>query len=287
MFGWEINLPELTKGVDTTVTKKERVLSRLIMGVILVYLILPIIATVLYSFSTSWVKTILPEGFTLKWYGQLISNTDFLSALIRSIFLGILTTIIAMACFLPIVFYANVYDTKIKVKLRFITILPFTIPGIILVTGLIQLYSNVPISKLLILILAISLLTLPLTYQTLDNAFIARDFRGMFEQALILGDKPLNAFIKVIVPNIKSGILISMLLTFTSAFGEYVITNLLLGGDFETLKIYMYRLMQSNGQASSVLTTIYFVFLALISLVMINIVYHESTKNRQSRKESN
>jgi putative spermidine/putrescine transport system permease protein len=47
---------------------------------------------------------------------------------------------------------------------------------------------------------------------------------------------------------------------------------MLLGGNFETLKIYMYRLMQSNGQASSVLTTIYFAILAFISLVLVLIV---------------
>ncbi|EHL96474.1 hypothetical protein HMPREF9103_02382 [Lentilactobacillus parafarraginis F0439] len=130
-----------------------------------------------------------------------------------------------------------------------------------------------------------TLLSLPLTYQTLDNAFIAMDYRSMFEQTLILGDSPIRAFLKVILPNIKSGIFVASLLTFTTAFGEYVVTNILLGGDFETLKIYMYRLMQSNGQASSVLTTIYFGILAVISLILILVIRKRSPKSKITAKD--
>ncbi|EJF00523.1 ABC transporter permease [Liquorilactobacillus mali] len=256
----------------------DKVIAKIVIALISVYLVAPIIATIMYSFAKSWVNTILPDGWTLEWYLQLVTNSDFLSALIRSIILGIVTTIIAMCCFLPVVFYANVYDESIKARLRFITVLPFTIPGIVLVTGLVRVYANLPIPQMLVLLLAISLLSLPVTYQALDNAFIAHDFRAMFEQALILGDSPLKAFVKVVIPNIRVGMFIAMLLTFTSAFGEYVLTNIILGGNYETLKIYMYRLMQSNGQASSVLTTVYFFFLAVISIIMIAIMKRQGNK---------
>lgn len=247
-------------------------ISMIIISLIIFYLVTPIIATVIYSFSTSWVKTMLPEGLTFHWYLQLVASQDFLFSLLRSLVLGILTTILGLGCFLPIIFYANVYQPKIKRQLRFITVMPFTIPGIILVTGLIQAYHNLIIPQVIILILAITLMSLPLTYQTLDNAFISLDFKGMFEQALILGDGPVKAFIKVVLPNIRSGILVASLLTFTTAFGEYVLTNMLLGGDFVTLKIYMYQLMKTNGQAGSVLTTVYFLILAVISLIMTMVV---------------
>lgn len=264
--------------------KTSRRVAQAIITFLFIYLATPIVVTIIYSFSTSWVKSIAPAGLTLKWYGQLVTNPEFTTALIRSLGLGLLTTVIAMICFLPVVFYANVYSPSVKSHLRFITVLPFTIPGIILVTGLIQLYANLPIPKILILVLAISLLSLPMTYQALDNAFIGRDFRAMFEQALVLGDKPFTAFVKIIIPNIRAGILVAMLLTFTSAFGEYVLTNLLLGENFETLKIYMFRLMQSNGQASSVLTTIYFLFLALISLILIIIMQRYSAPHKSPKE---
>lgn len=273
----------LKEGVLVKMEKHtDRVIAKIVIILISIYLTAPIVATIMYSFAKSWVNTIFPDGWTIEWYLQLITNSDFLSALIRSIILGVITTIIAMCCFLPVVFYANVYDETIKAKLRFITVLPFTIPGIILVTGLVRVYANLPIPQMLVLLLAISLLSLPVTYQALDNAFIAHDFRAMFEQAMILGDSPLRAFLKIVIPNIRVGIFIAMLLTFTSAFGEYVLTNIILGGNYETLKIYMYRLMQSNGQASSVLTTVYFFFLAIISVIMITVIKRQGSKKGEA-----
>lgn len=260
-----------------------KVISMVVISLIFLYLIIPIIATVTYSFATSWVKTILPEGLTLHWYVQLVANQDFLASLLRSLTLGVLTTVLGLACFLPIIFYANVYRPSIKRKLRFITVMPFTIPGIILVTGLIQAYHNLEIPQIIILLCAITLMSLPLTYQTLDNAFIALDFKSMFEQALILGDGPVKSFLKVVLPNIRSGLLVASLLTFTTAFGEYVVTNMLLGGDFVTLKIYMYQLMKTNGQAGSVLTTVYFLILALISLVMTTVIRKNKKRHLSGR----
>lgn len=253
---------------------KSKIFARVVISLILLYLVAPVLATVVYSFSTTWVKTILPEGLTFQWYQQILTNQDFMLSVLRSLFLAIMTTLVSMIIFLPVIFYVNVYNSKMKKHLKIITVLPYTIPGIILVTGLMELYQNVPIPKVIVLILAITFISLPLSYQTLDNTFVAHDYKAMFEQAMLLGDGPIKSFIKVILPNIKSSIFISMLLTFATAFGEYVITNLLLGGNFETLKIYMYILMQGNGQASSVLTTIYFVLLVVISAVLIFIMRH-------------
>lgn len=255
---------------------KSKLLAKIIITLILLYLVAPVLATVIYSFSTSWVKTILPEGLTFQWYLQILSNQDFVTATLRSLGLAIATTLVSMVIFLPVIFYVNVYSPKMRKRLRVITVLPYTIPGIILVTGLMELYQNVPIPKVIVLILAITFISLPLSYQTLDNTFVAHDYKSMFEQAMLLGDGPVKSFLKVIIPNIKSSVFISMLLTFATAFGEYVITNLLLGGNFETLKIYMYILMQGNGQASSVLTTIYFLFLVVISVFLIYIMRHYS-----------
>lgn len=263
--------------------KSTKTLAQAVIAVIVVYLTVPIIATVLYSFATNWTDTVMPEGLTVRWYAQLVGSAQFAAVVGRSLFLGLLTTGLAMAVFLPVVFYVNVYAPALKARLRLLTVLPFTIPAIILVTGLIQVYGATPLPKILILVLALVLLTLPLTYQALDNAFGARDFRALFEQALVLGARPLAAFLQVVVPNIRAGIMVAMLLNFTTAFGEYVLTNLLLGGNFETFKLYMYRLMQSDGQASSVLTAMYFLFLALMSGCTLWLMRPHPRRNRVER----
>nr|WP_252894716.1 ABC transporter permease subunit [Liquorilactobacillus satsumensis] len=250
-------------------------------SLISIMLLTPIVATLAYSLSTSWVKTILPTGLTFHWYVVLTSSPSFLPAVLRSFGVGVATVIVSMVIFLPVIFYINVYEPKLKAKMRFLTIIPFTIPGIVLVTGLVQLYANLPIPKIVVLILTLTAINLPSFYQSLNNVFMGRDFRAMFEQAQLLGESPVGAFMHVILPNIRSGVLVGMLLTFTGAFSEYVVTNIFLGGEFETLKIYMYRLMSVNGNAGSVLTIIYFGFLMIISFLLIKTVHGKKIDQRK------
>jgi len=143
----------------------KKAIPKIILVVIFIYLLLPILATLLYSLSSSWVDTLLPEGLTLKWYVQLIGNTEFLMVVLRSLFLSVITTFVGLSIFVPITFYLSVYNKKLKSKMRFVTMLPFIIPGIILVTGLIKLYGDLPIPKIVILILVLSVMSLPLVYQ--------------------------------------------------------------------------------------------------------------------------
>ena len=64
--------------------KESTRLPKVILTIIFIYLLLPILATFLYSIATSWVNTVVPEGLTLKWYEQLVLNPDFLSVVVRS-----------------------------------------------------------------------------------------------------------------------------------------------------------------------------------------------------------
>ena len=51
------------------------------------FLLLPIAATVLYAFSSSWGATILPDGLSVKWFVQLLTDPRFMSAMGRSFFI--------------------------------------------------------------------------------------------------------------------------------------------------------------------------------------------------------
>lgn len=247
-------------------------LPRVIIFIIAAFLLAPIVATFIYSLSTVWVKTILPSGLTFKWYGVLTADPDFIPSVIRSLLLALAVVVVTMGAFLPVIFYADVYNPSLKQKLRYLSILPYSIPGIVLVTGLVQLYGSIVIPKTLILVLTLAAICLPAFYQSLNNAFMGEDFRGMFEQAQLLGDSRFGAFKRVVLPNIRAGLLVGLLLTFAGGFTEYVITNIFLTGQYETLKIYMYRLMNTNGNAASVLTIIFFVFLGIIAFILIKAV---------------
>ena len=91
------------------------------------------------------------------------------------------------------------------------------------------------------------------------------------EAARTLGASTWTTFLSVIVPNIAPGILVSTLLSFSTLFGEFVVANLLVGGSFETVQIYLYLVMKQTGHLSSALVLIYVFILAVISLVLMKL----------------
>lgn len=75
-----------------------------VIGVTALILLLPIAATVIYAFSSSWGATILPDGLTTRWFEQLLSDPRFLAALGRSFFICLATLAFSTLLVLPAVF---------------------------------------------------------------------------------------------------------------------------------------------------------------------------------------
>ena len=77
---------------------------RSVIAVVALVLALPIVATVMYAFATSWGATILPDGFTLKWFERLLTDPRFLAALGRSLLICFATLIVSTLLVLPLIF---------------------------------------------------------------------------------------------------------------------------------------------------------------------------------------
>ena len=60
-------------------------LHRIVIGVVLVVLLLPILSTLLYALSSEWGASVLPQGLTLEWFATLWTDPRFLLAFGRSL----------------------------------------------------------------------------------------------------------------------------------------------------------------------------------------------------------
>lgn len=80
-----------------------------VIGVTALILLLPIAATVIYAFSSSWGATILPDGLTTRWFEQLLSDPRFMAAMGRSFFICLATLAFSTLLVLPAVFAVFYY----------------------------------------------------------------------------------------------------------------------------------------------------------------------------------
>lgn len=246
----------------------------LFIGLLLVYLFTPLLATFLYSLATKWQTTIIPEGITFKWYNLLFHDIRFLFALKRSFIVSGLTLIISLIVMIPTIFIIVVYFPKLERVLKFLITIPFAIPGIVSSVGLIKLYSSgiMPIAGTIwILLGAYFVIILPFMYQGIRNSLRTIDVKTLMEAASLLGASEIEAFLKVILPNMLKGVVVSSLLSFSVLFGEFVIANILAGGNYETVQVYLFSQKGRSGHFTSAIVISYFTFILFVSFVLVKI----------------
>lgn len=258
--------------------------SKIFLAVVLIYLFIPVIATVLYSMATRWDMTVLPEGYTLKAYATLFSDSRFISSLLRTIYVSLVTAGVSVVILVPCIYMAVVYYKPLEKLFEFFSIIPFVLPGVILAVGLIQLYSNSFINitgTVWILLGSYFILCLPYMYQTIRNSFRTIDALRLTEAALILGCNEFQAFFKVILPNVLKGVISAVLLTISILFGEFVLVNLLVGSNYETVQMYLFKTLYSDGRLASAVVTVYLGVVLIISFITVKL----TGKKKETVKE--
>ena len=211
-----------------------------------------------------------------------MEDPNFISAVIRSLTLTVITLVVVLLLMVPTVFLVYMYFPKVDHFMKGLVLMPYAIPGVILATGLLRMYSGSVIPMYAVLVGGLFIGSLPFMYQGVRNSLESVQTKKLMEAAEILGANKFISFIKIILPNIRLGLLITTLLIFSSFFGEFVLTNLLIGGRYETIRIYMLRRMNENGHLASAVMVAYFILLILISFI---ITYLTSSKRRVRKQK--
>ncbi|NOL48627.1 ABC transporter permease [Pelistega europaea] len=240
--------------------------------VILLFLILlsPIFATFLYSISTSWGATLLPDGLTLDWYWKLWSDERFLASLWRSLWICFASVFIAILFTFPVIFVTNYYFPRLKLLMNLVIILPFAVPPVVSSVGLLQLYADDPLPLTgtpWILIGCYFMIALPFIYRSIENNIQALNIRDLVDTSRLLGSSTVMAILKVILPNLRDGMLSAIFLSFSFLIGEFLFANMLVGGQYETLQVYLFNIRFKGGHYSSALVISYFLLILFATLI--------------------
>lgn len=125
-------------------SRSEAIYHRVVIWVLLILLMLPLLATLVYALVQEWGATILPSGFTLKWLVALWSDPRFLIALWHSLLVCFGTLFLSLVLILPLMFVIAYYFPKLDALMNILILLPFAVPPVVSSVGLMQLYSGDP-----------------------------------------------------------------------------------------------------------------------------------------------
>ncbi|WP_264737631.1 ABC transporter permease [Cytobacillus firmus] len=258
-----------------------------VVGLLVIYLLIPLIGTFLFSIAGKWDHTILPESYTMKWYIELFQDDRFYDAFQRTLFLIVMSVGLSIVIMLPTIFIITVYFSKWERLLQAAAMLPYGIPPIVGAVGLIKLYSDGPIpiaGTPWILIGAYFITILPFMYQGIRNSLRTLNAIQLVDAAELLGATKFQAFRTVVFPNIISGILVSTLLSVALLFSEFALANLLVGGRFETLQIYLADKLNSSGHLTSAIVITYYSVILLLTGTVLKLTFKNDKNPAESKK---
>jgi spermidine/putrescine transport system permease protein len=234
---------------------------------VLAFVYLPMIVVVVYSFNPEAVNVFPMRGVSLRWYRAMLGNTHLMEALRLSILVALGGTSIGLCLGVPGAIAMARHEFPGKRILERIVLLPLTLPGIVTGVAMLSFFPllGVPVSLLAVLIghgTFLIALTLTQVY-----ARLKRIDPSLEEASADLGAPPLTTFFRVILPNIRTAIIGSALLSFTLSLDEIPVTFFLIAGD-NTLPIEIYTIMRRGitPEVNAISTLVFGVSLALILL---------------------
>lgn len=259
--------------------KRSKIFKNIFLISVFAFLYAPILVLIVYSFNDSKLRAKW-GGFTFKWYLELFNNREILNAVSTTLSIAVISTIIStilgtMAAIA--IFYMKKWKRKAILNINYIPVLN---PDIVTAISLMVLYKTIiDISNRYFgLKFEFGYMTMLLSHITFVLPYIVLSIlpklksmnKHLLEAALDLGATPFQALIKVVIPEIKSGIFTGVLIALTLSLDDFVISFFTTGHGKANLSTAIYAMAKKGvNPVINALSTIVFTIL-LVLLVIIN-----------------
>ena len=223
----------------------------------------------LYAMADFSTRNLIAGGRTLQAWKNLVADEALYQAIIISLLLAVFTVVLMLVILVPTMIWVRLRAPWAKGIVEFLCLLPLTIPALVIVVGLRNVYLWVTYllgESALTLTFVYVVLVLPFAYRALDAALSAIDLKTLSEAARSLGAGWLTTILRVVVPNIWSGILSAAFISIAVVLGEYTIASL---SGYQTLQVQIVLIGKSDGPTSvaASLAVLLFGFVLLLALV--------------------
>ncbi len=221
--------------------------AHLLLALAAVYLVLPMIAVVLYSFATSWTSGILPDGYTVGWWVAGLTDPRLISAFGSSLLLATLTALIDLVLVVPAAYWARVRNPRIRSLIELGAAIPFCLPWIVIAFGVLQLAGVVAPGlqgTFLLLLAGHVAIAFPFVFWAVDGAMAAVGIERLAQAAETCGASPLQTIRRVVVPTATAGLVSGAMLAFATSFGEFALVQII-GRGVETIPLWSAEALRS------------------------------------------
>lgn len=243
--------------------------STLIAWIVLLFLFLPLFLIIITSFGTAATIQFPIQGFTIDWYIVAFRSETFRSSFLISFVLGILATLAALILGIPIAYVISRYSFRGKHTLNQIFLSPTIIPGVVIGYAIFQaVVVKLGLSVLPALVIGHTIISLPYIIRVIASSLIHFDV-AIEEAAWTLGYTKLQTFVKILLPNLTSGIFAAFMLSFVNSFNNIPVSMFLSGPGVTTLPTAILNYMEFNYNPTvSAISTVLMLLTILLMFVI-------------------
>ncbi len=261
--------------------QKSKIFYSLYIGVIFTFFYLPIVVTMFFSFNSSKSLTHF-SGFSLRWYGNLIKDTEIMQAVYVSISIAILATIISTIIGTLTAIGLSKCRKLVREMLLNVNNIPMMNPDIVTAIGFLILFSSLRIPKgYYTMLMAHITFCIPYVITSVYPKVKTLD-PNLADAAMDLGASPFMALYKVILPMLREGIFAGALLAFTMSFDDFVISYFVTGNGVSNISIIVYNMTKRTNPTINALSTIV-ILVIFVTMFIVKVIPYLIGKRRKEQ----
>lgn len=264
--------------------KKTSVGSKIILTLTMLFFYLPILYIIIFSFNDSRSLTRF-GGFSLRWYEKMFADSTMMEAVLYTVIIAIIATVVATVVGTITAIGLSKSRKVVQKMVERINDLPVMNPDIVTAISLLMFFSVLTVKKGFgTLLIAHIMFCIPYVMLSVTPKLRSLD-PNLIDAAMDLGATPFQALAKVIVPQIKPGIVSGALIAFTMSFDDFVISYFTTGNGVNNISILVYTMSKRVNPSINALSTIVILLITLV-LGVVNIVPIVREKREKDGKSS-
>ncbi len=245
-----------------------KLLKRCYLGIVLVFLYVPILVLIVQSFNAGKSRAKW-EGFSFRWYVELFQDERILNALYVTISIAVLAMIVSTILGTLAAIGIHAMKKRPQALMMTLTNLPNTMPDIVTGISLMLLFLFTKVER--------GYVTMLLAHITFDTPYVILSVlpklkqmnRHTYEAALDLGATPMYALFHVIIPQCKQGIITGAMLAFTLSLDDFTISYFTTSPLVQNLSTLIYSSARKGIDPSlNALSALMFVALLVLLLIV-------------------
>ncbi len=264
--------------------KKTSVGSKIILTLTMLFFYLPILYIIIFSFNDSRSLTKF-GGFSLRWYEKMFADSTMMEAVLYTVIIAVIATVVATVVGTITAIGLSKSRKVVQKMVERVNDLPVMNPDIVTAISLLMFFSVLTVKKGFgTLLIAHIMFCIPYVMLSVTPKLRSLD-PNLIDAAMDLGATPFQALTKVIVPQIKPGIVSGALIAFTMSFDDFVISYFTTGNGVNNISILVYTMSKRVNPSINALSTIVILLITLV-LGVVNIVPIVREKREKDGKSS-